>query len=96
MSWWQGFISGMTLGLFLVALTPINHYIMYKYISPDFFSNAASFMIDNKKLAPEKANEYYSLSNFIIQTMTAIPWVAAATSALLATLLQRKRVVFED
>jgi len=44
MLWVQGFISGVFLATFITVLSPVYNFIIYKFISPQYFDNMIRYV----------------------------------------------------
>jgi len=67
MNWRRGFRSGLILTIILVITNPFRQIIIYKLISPGFFINAINYATETGLFSVDEANQYYSLSSFMIE-----------------------------
>lgn len=67
MSWQQGFKSGLILTGLIAAFSPVAQYITSTFISPDYFSNAIEYSVENGLMNRGLAEQAFNLSNYMIQ-----------------------------
>lgn len=84
MSYSQGFISGLIVTLFVTLLTPVTQYLTATLITPDFFNNAIDYSVSQGKLTREAAEHYFSLKNYMVQSVIFAPIMGIITSAIVA------------
>jgi len=65
MSWQQGFLSGVILGIFAMILTPFAIYFSLKYVNPDFFKNMINYSI-SKGMKLENAQAMFGTTAYMI------------------------------
>ncbi len=90
MSWKQGFISGMAVTAVATILSPLSQYITSTIITPDYFSNVIELSVETGKMTQEKAESYFSLQNYILQSVIGAIVMGAVTSALVALFVKKK------
>jgi hypothetical protein len=75
----------------ITLLTPLQQYITQTIISPDYFKNVSAYAVETKMMTSEAAASYFSLSNYIIQSMIFAPVAGVITSLLTGWLVSRKK-----
>lgn len=89
MSWKQGFLSGGILSVVVAALTPFVQYIAYTYISPNYLENMIAFTTENGAMEMGIAEEYFSLSTQMLESVFFALSAGIVTSAIVAFFLKR-------
>jgi hypothetical protein len=90
MTWKQGFISGLLLSLFVALLSPITQTITSLLISPEYFPNAIAFTVASGYMTQEAAEQYFTLTNYIIQGFIGALVMGLITSAVVALFVKKK------
>jgi hypothetical protein len=90
MTWMQGFIAGLIISIVVAILSPLAQYITIEWISPDFFTNAREFAIQSGKMNAEQANNYFNLTNYMMQSVFGGILMGAITSAIVALFVRKK------
>ncbi len=90
MTWKQGFIAGVIISLIIMVLTPLSQYITHAFISPEYFQNAIQYAVDNDKLTQEKAEQYFNMKSYVIQSAIFAPVVGIVTSAIVAIFVRSR------
>lgn len=90
MSYRQGFVSGLIITGIVTLLSPLTQLITSSVITPHFFDNAIAYAVSTGKLTPEKAEAYFSLSNYIIQGLIGAPVMGLITTAIVGLFTMRK------
>ncbi len=91
MSYRQAFTSGIIISLFVMMLTPLSQYIVSTIITPHYFENAIRYSVEKNYLTAEKAAEYFSLKNYIIQSTIFAPIAGIIISAIVALFFMTKK-----
>lgn len=89
MSWKQGFISGMIITLFLVILSPLNNFITFRFITPDYFSSMINFVTSTGLMSRTEAVKEFSFNNYLIQGLIGAAIMGTITSAIVAYFVRR-------
>ena len=89
MTWLQGLTTGAIISLVVTILTPLGVWFTQTVITPDYFDNAIEFSVENGYSRLEEAEDYFSLKNYIIQSVIFAPVVGVATSAVIALFVRR-------
>ncbi len=90
MNFKQGFVSGMIITLVVAILSPLNQYIISTVITPDYFSNVIEYSVQTGLMTEESARSYFSLNNYMLQSIIGAVVMGAFTSLVLAFLLKSK------
>jgi hypothetical protein len=89
MTWKQGCITGIFLTVVMTVLTPFCQIIFHKAIAPEFFPNMIAYSMSNGN-SRETAENYFSLSNYILQSAFGTLSLGVVLSAVVALFLQTK------
>lgn len=90
MSYKQGFMSGLIMTLVITILSPLTQYITSTIITPDFFTNAINYAVSEGKMSQTEAEDYFSLTNYVKQTILFTPVMGIVTTAIVAIFVKRK------
>ncbi len=91
MSYLQGFISGLIITLIVVLLTPLSQYISHEYISPEYFPNIIKLSVESGQMTQEEAEAYFTLMNYIQQSLIFAAFMGVITSAVVAIFTRSKQ-----
>jgi hypothetical protein len=92
LNWTQAFLSGVIVAVIAAILSPLAQYIVFNFISPDFFKNITEYYISRKQITPEKAAAYFSLKSYIIQNTSFGISISVIISAIVALFVKSKTV----
>ena len=90
MTYKEGFISGLIISLIVTIFTPLSQYITSTLITPDYFENVIQFTVAMNIMSQEKAESYFNLQNYIIQSTFATPIMGIITTAAVAFFVRSK------
>lgn len=90
MTWKQGFFSGLVITLVIVILTPLAQYITSEFITPEFFPNIIRYSVETGEMTRPEAESYFSLENYIIQSILFAIVSGVITSAITALIMKRR------
>jgi hypothetical protein len=90
MSYAQGFMTGLIMTAIVTILSPLTQYIVSTYITPSYFPNAIRHAVETNAMSEEKANEYFSLSNYIMQGLIGAPVMGLLTTLIVAIFTRKK------
>ena len=90
MSWKKGFISGVILTLFIAILTSPAQLVSNLWIAPDYFGNMIDYSVRTGEMTQEKAEAYFNLQNYILQSTIFVLVSGVLTAALAAAITRRK------
>lgn len=92
MSYSQGFVSGIWITLFVTILAPLNQYIISTFITPEFFPIAIDYAVESGRMDREAAESYFSMKNYLLQSLIGTPLMGFLTSAVVAFFTKSKEV----
>jgi hypothetical protein len=84
MTYKHGFISGIIVTLVVTLLSPLTQYITIKFITPSYFANAINYSVSHGLTTLEKAQEFFNMRSYIIQTVIFTPVAGVITTAIVA------------
>lgn len=84
MTYLQGFVSGMIITLVVALLSPITQYITSVWITPHYFENVIAYVVDQKKMTLEAAQENFNLTFYMIQATVGAVFMGTVTAAVVA------------
>jgi len=90
MSYSQGFVTGMWVTLFVTVLAPLNQYLISSLVTPEFFPNAINYAVKSGKMNQEAAESYFSMKNYILQSIIRTPLMGFLTTAIVAFFTRSK------
>jgi len=91
MTWKQGFLAGLVITLFLVILSPLGQWITSALITPYYFSNVIEYAVGQSLMTQVDAEAYFSLKNYIFQSMAGAAVMGVVTSAVVAIFFRTKK-----
>ncbi|WP_432409954.1 DUF4199 domain-containing protein [Rasiella sp. SM2506] len=89
MTWFQGFLTGAKMTLFVALLSPIAQYITHNYITPEYFNDIIEYSVTNDIMTRTKANDYFNITNYIWQSAIGALGGGLVVSAVVAIFLRR-------
>ena len=90
MSWLDGFLSGLIISIIVAILSPLAQYITIEFISPEFFPNMIDYVVSTGKMMQQEADDYFNLSNYMMQSSLGGLLMGAITSAVVALFVRKK------
>jgi len=90
MTWIQGFTSGMIISVIVTFISPLTQVITSEVITPEYFPNVIKLSVQLGKMTQEEAEAYFSLRNYIMQSMIGAIAMGAVTSAIVALFIRKK------
>lgn len=90
MTWLQGFVCGLLIGVFVALLSPLVQYLSHTYISPDYFPNIIAYSVENNLKTQAEAEAYFNLNSYMWQSAIGAVFMGAVTAAVVAVFLRRK------
>ena len=90
MSWQEGFKSGTILTLGIVVLSPFVQIFINEIITPEYFQNISNYSVSTGEMTSEEAEAYFSLKNYVMQSMVWAAITGIITAAIVALILRRK------
>ncbi len=90
MTYKQGFLSGLIISLVVMVLSPLTQVVTSLYITPYYFENVIQHVVAHNQMTLEEAENYFNLSNYILQSAMFAPLMGIITTALVAIFVKRK------
>lgn len=90
MSWKQGTVAGLLITLIVVLLSPAAQWLTYKVVSPQYFLNAQAYVVTQGTMTTDQALEYFSLTNYMLQSAIGAAIMGVLTSVIVAFFLRTK------
>lgn len=90
MTWLQGFRCGFIVSVFAAALSPGVQYLTHHYITPDYFPNIIDNSVTHDLMMHESINAYFSIKNYLLQSVFGVLIGGAIFSAIAAIFIRRK------
>ncbi len=88
MTWKQGFFAGLCISLVVAILAPASQWVVHNFISPNFFTNAIAYAV-NHGHSEADAMAYFSLQNYMVQSVIGAVVMGIITSAVVAYFVRR-------
>lgn len=88
MPWMDGFLSGLLMTIMIAALNPIAQWLTHNVVSPDFLANVHQYSTAADLLTEAEADEYFNLSNYIMQGFLGALITGVVTAAVVAFFLK--------
>jgi hypothetical protein len=88
-SFGQAVLSGLIMTLVVTLLTPLWQWLTIRVISPDYFTNMINYSTSNKLMEPEEASAYFSMKNYIMQSLMFAPLAGIVTTIIMAWIVSR-------
>jgi hypothetical protein len=90
MSYKQGLVSGIIITVIVTVLTPLSQYITATFVTPDYFDNIIAYTTQQGLMEESEAREYFSLSNYMVQSLIAAPVLGIVTTAIVAFFVKKE------
>ncbi len=90
MTWSEGFLSGLIIAVVVSLLSPVGQYLTHEFMSPEYFPNVIALSVEQGKLTQEQAETYFTLSNYIKQSMIGAVFMGGITSSIVALIVKKK------
>lgn len=90
MSWKQGTVSGLLITLVVVLLSPAAQWLTHNVITPDYFANVQAYAIAQGMMTEAEAAAYFSLNNYMLQSVIGAAIMGVLTSVIVALFLRSK------
>ena len=91
MNYLDGLISGLILSAIITVLSPLAQYIEATFITPDYFENAIRYAVQKGILTVTAATEYFSLKNYIKQSIMGTSIMGTITTVVVVFFIQTKK-----
>ena len=89
MTWRQGFISGLIISVIIAILSPLNMWISFEYITPDYFDNVIEYSVSTNEMTLEAAQNYFNYNSYVLQSAGAALFMGIITSAIVAAFVKK-------
>ncbi|MFC3415976.1 DUF4199 domain-containing protein [Algoriphagus hitonicola] len=93
MSYKQGLATGLWITLFVAILSPLVQFIISQWITPDYFANVIAYSVSTGELTQEKAESYFNLKSYIIQSLIGAVLMGVITSLIVAFFVRSKSIL---
>lgn len=90
MSWKQGMQAGLIITLVVVLLSPGAQWLTHTVITPDYFANVQAYAIAQGMMTEAEAVAYFSLNNYMLQSVIGAAIMGVLTSVIVAFFLRTK------
>ena len=90
MNYMQGLITGLIISLVVTMISPITQYLVSMVISPDYFKNMIEYSVSQNLMTQQEAESYFSLNNYLMQTVIFTPVMGIITSAIVSFFVKTK------
>jgi hypothetical protein len=91
MTYLQGLYSGLIISLIVTVFSPLTQWITSEVITPEYFPNVIEYSISTGYHATrEEAEAFFSLDNYIKQSVMGAAMMGAITSAVVAFFVKTK------
>ncbi|MBZ9610452.1 DUF4199 domain-containing protein [Rheinheimera maricola] len=90
MSWKQGTVAGLLITLVVVLLSPAAQWLTHNVITPEYFANVQAYASAQGMMTPQQAAEYFSLNNYMLQSVIGAAIMGVLTSVIVAFFLRSK------
>lgn len=90
MQWKHGFLFGLGMTIVITLFSPLSQWIVSEIISPEYFPNVIDYVVSHGEMTQEAAEDYFSLSNYIIQSTVFALLMGLITSAIVALFIRKK------
>ncbi len=90
MTYKQGFITGLKITAIVTLLSPLTQYITSTLITPEYFPKAIEYAVAKGEMTQDAAENYFSLKNYLMQSLIGAAIMGILTSAIVAVFTKRK------
>uniref|UniRef100_UPI00404980E0 DUF4199 domain-containing protein n=2 Tax=Flavobacterium sp. TaxID=239 RepID=UPI00404980E0 len=90
MTWREGFVSGLMLTLIMALFTTMTEYTKHNVISPYFLDNMKALILKEGKMSVENANEFFSFSNTLSQSIFYVISVGVVITSIVSLIVRSK------
>lgn len=91
MTYLQGFMSGVVISLIVMVFSPLTQWITSVWITPEYFPNVIEYSLQTGyHKTREEAEAYFSLSNYMKQSVIGAIVMGLVTSAVVAFFVKSK------
>lgn len=93
MTYKQGFITGIMLTLFATILNPLHQLITFQIVSPAFFSNMITYVVNQEIMTKEIAENQFTAQKFLLQGIIGTPIMGLVVTSIVAIFTRKKTTV---
>ena len=90
MNWREGFVSGLTLSLVIGLFTTMIEYTKHHVISPYYLETMQNIIIEQKKMTPENAGNFFTFSNTLSQSIFYVISFGSVLAAVVSLVIKSK------
>lgn len=90
MTYIQGFFTGLIITAIVTVFVPLTQYLTSTVISPDYFTNATMFAVENEEMTQTSAEQYFTLKNYIFQGIVGTILMGTVTTVIIAIFTKKK------
>jgi len=84
----QAFMSGLIISVIVAVLSPVGAYIFHNFINPNFFTDFTQYAVSKGLMTQDKAEMYFSFSNYAMMGAVAALVMGAITSLVVALIVR--------
>jgi|688.fasta_scaffold174475_2 hypothetical protein len=86
----DAFVSGLIITLIVTLLTPIIQFAIHSFVAPEYLPNMINYSVAKNEMNPEDAENFFSISSYIIQSSITSLGMGAFTSIVVAFFFKSK------
>jgi Protein of unknown function (DUF4199) len=86
----QAFLCGLGVSVVVTLLAPLAQYLTQNFITPNYFTNAINYAVQNGHQTREQAELYFSLKSYILQASLGGLVMGAITTLILAAIMRAR------
>lgn len=86
----HAFNSGMALSILVALFTIPAQLLIHYFVTPKYFNEAQNYMVESGEMSQDQAQEFFTLSNFVILFPILYLLLGTFLSILFANILQQK------
>lgn len=86
----EGFKSGLIISIIVTLITPLSLYISTKFISPEYFTNAIEYSVNNKLMVKNDALAYFNYKNYLVLSLMSAPIMGIITSLIISLIIKTR------
>lgn len=86
----QAFLCGLGVSLIVAVLSPLTQFIFHRLINPGYFENAIRYGVEHGQTTLEKAQAYFNLPSYMLQSVLAAIIMGSITSLVIAAMIKKE------
>lgn len=86
----EGYMAGLRLTIFILLLTPLQHYIQHTHVTPEFLHRMETHSVQTGKMTASEAARHYSQGYYLIISMGVRALAGVGLTFLLALVCKSK------